>query len=589
MGTNEEYLDRLLQSVENEEGEIKHTSHEMTDEELMDSLINMYGDELAEFKKEEVIHKEEVMEDAMPKLEESAEDMSEEEIDRLLEAATSQIDSQIGEKEIEMDALEETNVSDVTETPIMSDELEDLEAKPEKSVTESIDEKKWAEVSDSADMLENIENKENIETEMNLESLLGTLNFDNESQEAETDGEKLSLDKEESFEDDLTEINQLLQSLDNHETSEVNPVFSDDIGGNDLLNELLQINSDETDVDKTEKIEEEKPQKKKKEKKEKKVKESKEKKESFWKKITDILFEEDSLDEEQAEGEISIDVDGEDIDVLEKLMKESNSKEKKKEKKGDKKKKSEENAENLEEGYIDPTEQAKQEKLKAKAEKKAAKKKEKEEKKEADKAYLKAQPSISSKRAFIAFVFALSILGIIVISYIYIPDAMDTKNARKAYYNKDYYSAYELLCGKELNDSDKILYEKVTCILKMQRKLDSYNNYVAMGMELEGLNALAEGVKLYEECYSHATALSIQKQIDAVYNEIVILLNGKYNVDVQTIQGVNKSVSNGEYTQKLQYILEGKEWDNGSKTEDSEPPMEDILPEEEDFWGRSVE
>ena len=119
---------------------------------------------------------------------------------------------------------------------------------------------------------------------------------------------------------------------------------------------------------------------------------------------------------------------------------------------------------------IDPKEKAKQEKLKEKAEKKAAKKKAKEEKAEADRVFLKAQPSISTKRAMVAISFALSIMVIILIIYNFVPTSIEKANARKAFYNKEYYECYELLQGKELNDSDQILLNKVTCILKMQRK-----------------------------------------------------------------------------------------------------------------------
>ena len=63
MGSNEEYLDKLLQSVTTGEKtdtvEEHKYSEDMTDDELLASLIEMYSDELAEFKTEEIIHKEE--------------------------------------------------------------------------------------------------------------------------------------------------------------------------------------------------------------------------------------------------------------------------------------------------------------------------------------------------------------------------------------------------------------------------------------------------------------------------------------------------------------------------------------------------
>ena len=65
MGSNEEYLDKLLQSVTNDEKpveEIHEYSVDMTDEELLASLVEMYSEELADFIEEEIIHKEQTEE-----------------------------------------------------------------------------------------------------------------------------------------------------------------------------------------------------------------------------------------------------------------------------------------------------------------------------------------------------------------------------------------------------------------------------------------------------------------------------------------------------------------------------------------------
>ena len=66
MGTNEEYMDKLLQSVTKDEKVVEHDTHEhslnMTDEELLASLVDMYREELADFVEEEIIHKEQTEE-----------------------------------------------------------------------------------------------------------------------------------------------------------------------------------------------------------------------------------------------------------------------------------------------------------------------------------------------------------------------------------------------------------------------------------------------------------------------------------------------------------------------------------------------
>ncbi len=668
MGTNEEYLDQLLQSVTDEKKEV--TAHEfihtedMTDEELLASLIDMYSEELAEFKTDEIIHKdesfEEVSETEVPanesietdRVEESAENITEENfvepesnastiLDELFNNNTefekddfveqNDLADLLGSLQEEMsdmpvsepEPVVDTSQVNVDDNGIMSaDSIAELFAAMEQKEDKVEVDNKDSQSEDTAfsseednllkemgidtmseeqiDDLLNAASKsvETAEPEMDLNDLFGGLNFADDFDPDSNRSEDVAnlLGGMMSNDDDLAEINALLQKADSNETidSNIKNILNDeeDFGGNDLLNELLQTDADESGKDPFGNSVEKKG-KKKKEKKEKKEKLPKEKKDkekaSLWKKITETLFEEDELDTKEVtiitsdDGTIMVD-EGENEDILAELMNEDMMANKKKKKDKDKKKTAKGKKATGEEGeeeVIDLKEQAKLEKKKQKAEKAAAKKKAKEEKAEADKAFLKAQPSISTKRAMAAFLFALSILGVILVIYAYVPSAIEKGNARKAFYNKDYYEAYELLVGKELNDSDAILLDKVTCILKMQRKLDSYNNYIAIEKELEALNALVEGVRLYEECYTYANALSIGDEVNAIYNEIIIILNGKYGVSEDVAKEINTAETDEEYTLRLQYLVEGKTWGSGADT--NHTVIEDVLPEEEDF------
>lgn len=653
MGTNEEYLDQLLQSVTDEKKEV--TAHEfihtedMTDEELLASLIDMYSEELSEFKTEEIIHKDEnseevnetevptnegvetsifeeisenVMEDAIETPESNAGTILDEFFNNNTEFENDGFGEQgdladlLGSLQEEMNDIPLTESVPVADIPqisaddngIMSaDSIAELFAAMEQKeknapVDDVVLEEDTIVSSEEDDLLkemgidtmseEQIDDllnaaSANGEPELNMNDLFGGLNFADDFDPDSNRSEDVAnlLDGMMSNDDDLAEINALLQKADNNEEvdSNIKNILNDadDIGGNDLLNELLQADTDASGKDPFGNPVEKKS-KKKKEKKEKKDKE----KGSLWKIITETLFEEDELDTKEVsiitsdDGTIMVD-EGENEDILAELMHEDRMAKKKKKDK-DKKKSAKEKGDASEEGeVIDLKEQAKLEKKKQKAEKVAAKKKAKEEKAEADKAFLKAQPSISTKRAMVASLFALSILGVILVIYAYVPSAIEKGNARKAFYNKDYYEAYELLVGKELNDSDAILLDKVICILKMQRKLDSYNNYIAMEKELEAINALMEGVRLYGECNTYANALSIGDDVNAIYNEIIIILNGKYGVSEDVAKEINAVETDEEYTLRLQYLVEGKTW--GSETDTNQPIIEDVLPEEEDF------
>lgn len=641
MGSNEEYLDKLLQSVSNESKpvaqEVKEYSEDMTDDELLASLVEMYSEELAEFKTEEIIHKEENIPEERPvddtiETEVVAEPVAEEvfipnhndmmsqsDIEALLSSLQQEEISETFETSETPETFETPEILELSEEPQVLDvsELDKLlenstdeffeaseddllkEMGIESMSAEQIDELLNAAAASDNSQVQDVSFEET--KEMDLNDLFGGLNFADDFDPEHNTSQDMAdlLGGMLGGNDDLAEIGNLLQKDENNEPVDDSNLrnlleMEDDIGGNDLLNELLAGDNGSTGEAFTT---DEKVAKPKKEKKEKQPKQPKEKKEgeSLWKKITSILFEEDeSLDDDKlvkiagGDGQINlVDVD-ENEDILAELMNEDmlagkKSKKKKDKSKPDKTKNKSKNAD-AEEGeeVVDPKEQARLEKKKQKAEKAAAKKKAKVEKAEADKAFLKAQPSISTKRAMIALLFAMSIMAVILVIYAFVPNAIEKANARKAFYNKEYYEAYELLQGKELNDSDTILMNKVVCILKMQRKLDSYNNYVKMDKELEALNSLVEAVGLYGESYTYAKALSIDDEIDVIYDDILIILNGKYGVSEETAKEILACEGDAEYTLRLQYVVEGKTW-GSTEIEEDEKPMEDVLPEEEEF------
>ncbi len=689
MGSNEEYLDKLLQSVAKDEKDVTVEEHEysqdMTDEELLASLIDMYSDELAEFKTEEIIHKDEnsiadaetmadeenVEQESVESSAPAAESMS---LDDLLGASSAIEDEFAGnvadenefvteaepakeytatdsdylsQSDIEallsgiQDDLPQMTSEVVNEEKIIEDfssqndsVFEEILSEPQNNDEEDADiliqdKDEGNDVSSEENLLKEMgidsmsaeqidellsaaaasEKQENFEepqnNELDLNDLFGSLNFADDFDPEHKASEEMAdlLGGMLGGNDDLSEINDLLQKADSNQAIDDSNLrnildMDEDIGGNDLLNELLKVDSEDANADvvsnKESKPKKEKKQKVKKEKTPKAEKQPKEKKEgeSLWKKLTSVLFEEDDLDDGKTvkiienDGVANLIDINDNEDILAEMMnedKQKGKKSKKKKGKGKEDKNKKNNAE-LEDGeeVIDPKEQARLAKQKEKAEKKAAKKKAKEEKAEADRAFLKAQPSISTKRAMVAFTFALSIMVVILVIYMFVPNAIDKANARKAFYNKDYYEAYELLQGKELNDSDRILLNKVTCILKVQRKLDSYNNYVKLDKQLDAINVLMEGVALYEESYTYAKALSIDGEIDAIYDEILLILNGRYGVSEEMAKEINAYESDAEYTVRLQYLIEGKSW-GVPETDDSEKPMEDVLPEEKDF------
>ena len=667
MGTNEEYLDKLLQSVTKDEKSVEHDSHEhnqdMTDDELLASLIEMYSEELADFREEEIIHKEqteEVSSDVVtdniedtaieePAIEHTIDDILAtkidefEENDAAVEEEYTVIDNNdmLSQDDIEnlLNSLQEELPQETSEMVDTDKLIEDFSEEKDSVLQELLSEPQVLDEEDAELLLREKEDDffgnsdENILSEMGIDGMSAEQIDDLLNAAAENEIPKETAENEASGEvgldalfggfsfaddfdpehkaseemadllggmlggnDDLSEINDLLSKADNLDSADDSNLRNlldagEEIGGNDLLNELLQADSGDVSGKEDSKSKKTKV-KKEKVKKEKASKQPKEKKEgeSFWKKLTSIMFEEEEELGEETKVKVA---DGDELAALmgadgsDPVLAEMMGGDKKKDKKKGKNKKDKGNkAENAngEEGEetIDPKEKEKQAKLKEKAEKKAAKKKAKEEKAEADRVFLKAQPSISTKRAMVAVSFALSIMAIILIIYNFVPTSIEKANARKAFYNKEYYECYELLQGKELNDSDQILLNKVTCILKMQRKLDAYNNYIKMDKNLEAVNLLIEAVDLYADNHTYARSLSIDKEYDAIYDEILLILNGRYNISEKMAKEIYAIESDAQYTISLQNIIEGKSFGSNDEGE-NEKPMEDILPEEKDF------
>jgi len=120
----------------------------------------------------------------------------------------------------------------------------------------------------------------------------------------------------------------------------------------------------------------------------------------------------------------------------------------------------------------------------------------------------------------------------------------------------------------------------------VQRKLDSYYNFMQMNNEVEALNSLLEGVAEYRKQEVAASEWGVQGQILAIYQTICEKLQeyGLTEADVDEILGYESKVT---YTKRLDSIVNGTPFaieDMMEGFQASEPqPFEDVLPWEEDF------
>lgn len=213
---------------------------------------------------------------------------------------------------------------------------------------------------------------------------------------------------------------------------------------------------------------------------------------------------------------------------------------------------------------------------------KKKKKKEKKEKKEKEKR--PPEPKILTTRATIVLVaFCATLIAAITFLSSFLPEYADKTEARRAFYAGDYQTVYEQLNNKKLGSSDEIMYQRATEILSLQHKLDSYHNRMALGEDIEALDALFRGVDLYFEL-AGSDKNGALNELTAIYEQICTVLQDDYGVSAEEAVEIN-GYDNETYTKKLDSLLHGTEFYLPGEEPAEETPAvpEDVLPDEEAF------
>ena len=151
---------------------------------------------------------------------------------------------------------------------------------------------------------------------------------------------------------------------------------------------------------------------------------------------------------------------------------------------------------------------------------------------------------------------AVSICAILMLVASYMPALMNLSEARDAYYSKNYKEAFYTMYGKDLNESDTLMYEKARTIVLVDRKYESYENYMLLGMRLEALDALLSGIRKYEEVKDYGETLQISGELGEIRAKIIDALMNEFGVsDAQAHEIIELSPLN--YSRMLDSIING--------------------------------
>ena len=308
------------------------------------------------------------------------------------------------------------------------------------------------------------------------------------------------------------------------------------------------------------------------------------KKKGFFAKFLDLLLEED--DSESAVGDAEAgdvglvigNLTDENKELLDELSAEDKKNAKKKDKKAKKTKKNKKKADVAAEDGEEGGEETEEKSQKPKKVKKPKKEKKVEEEPKVP------EKKLSKKKVTSIFLFCATIAACIVVVTMLLPQQMEKQEARVAFDNNQYDQVYELLYGKKLSEEDEVLFHKSSLVLQMQRKLDSYDNYVKMGMQLEALNALVEGVDRYRNLREDAEMYNVGGEIASIYGQILARLSDNYGLSESDTLDIISSEDDVTYSQRLQSIISGENY--GEEEETQPMKKQDVLPEEEEIIDR---
>ena len=316
--------------------------------------------------------------------------------------------------------------------------------------------------------------------------------------------------------------------------------------------------------------------KKEKVKKEKQVKEKpvKEKKDkvSLKDKILAFMFEDESLDDGEGEKVPLGDGDGlayMDLPTEEPVVEAKPAKKKKE--KAPKKNKKEQKA---------ASSKAKDENAEIAAElaaedKKKAKKKEKPKKEKKPKKVVIADASandigekdskkgIGAKGIVATLLVCASLLGLILVGTYFVPTQLSLIQARTAFYAQDYEETTMRLMGRDLNSSDRILYDKANLLYGLEERYHQSEIYLKSGKTKETLNSLLQGVVACNKEEVLANQLGIDTEWQICKERFMLALQEQYGLDAETVEAIC-ALRNPDYTVAVENILAGRMYDDKS-------------------------
>lgn len=175
-----------------------------------------------------------------------------------------------------------------------------------------------------------------------------------------------------------------------------------------------------------------------------------------------------------------------------------------------------------------------------------------------------------------------------------VTDYSDKKAAKTAYYEGDYQTCYQNLFGKDLNETESIMFGKSESILYIRLWIREFEMYMAEGDRVRALDSLIQTIDSYPGLYSYAGQWNAEQDIAAGYAIILNYLSGEFGLTEGQAQAIAAVRSDREYTKMVTAIAGGRSFENWDEPETPDVPAQaptasepeenqipDMLPEED--------
>ena len=202
-----------------------------------------------------------------------------------------------------------------------------------------------------------------------------------------------------------------------------------------------------------------------------------------------------------------------------------------------------------------------------------APKKKKKEKKKKEKLPEIPGKRLPRKKVVAISLFCITIGIVITILAFFIPYSQDMEKAKKFYSTGEYQKTYEYMRGHKLTSDDQELYDRTVTLLRIKRPYDSYLNYMKMGLRIEALNALVQGVQMSDKYAETAASQGIIDKYSKLVRQITDELYNSFGVTADTARSWIELEGTPEYTRALYECLVGTSGITTSEPDDEMPQM----------------